>query len=464
MDDSPPDRSTDRASSDDSMTSPGSFMWGYYVALAMRSSRRSKALTTLVIVLLGFGVSACMVSYAVFRATTSDPVPGKSSHLYVPLIDNVGPSYNERGEPWSILSYIDAMALWQAHKASRLTLLYPTKWQVESNNPLVPAMSMSGDAVTADFFSMFDAPFRFGGGWTAGDDAQHATVVVISRHLNETLFGGQDSVGQEVRLDGQLFRIGGVLESWNPRPRFFDVGDDVRPFDDAGDIYIPFTRATDMKKDSTFSTCPTDSQAFDESNWDAYLHSECDRVDAWVELPTPADVDRYREYLRHYAAEQQRLGRFSWAPNIRLRNLTDWLTYLQVTPRASSLSMLVSASFLLIVLVNVVGLMLARFMRRAAEIGIRRALGASRAAIYRQFLIEAATMGFVGGLLGVALTLLGVWGAGALFEPNIARLVHADTSLIALTVMLAIAATVVSALYPTWRAAQTQPAWQIKIS
>ena len=73
-------------------------------------------------------------------------------------------------------------------------------------------------------------------------------------------------------------------------------------------------------------------------------------------------------------------------------------------------------------------------------------------------------MGFVGGLLGVALTLLGVWGAGALFEPNIARLVHADTSLIALTVLLAIAATVVSALYPTWRAAQTQPAWQIKIN
>src|SRR3546814_7545444 len=63
--------------------------------------------------------------------------------------------------------------------------------------------------------------------------------------------------------------------------------------------------------------------------WDAYLHSECDRIDAWVELATPADVDRYREYLRHYAAEQQRLGRFSWPPNIRLRNLTDWLAYLQ---------------------------------------------------------------------------------------------------------------------------------------
>ena len=441
-------------------------MGGYYIVLALRSSARSKALPTLAIVLLGFGVSACMVSYAVFRATTSDPLPTKSSQLYVPLIDNVGPSYTDQGEPHWSLSYIDAMALWRARKASRLTLLYATKWQLESDNPLVSAMSLGGDAVTADFFSMFDVPFRFGGGWTADDDAHDATVAVISRHLNETLFGGKNSVGQEIRLDGQLFRISGVLGDWNPRPRFFDAGSHgtVYNFDDAGDIYIPFTRATDMKKDSLVVYCPTASWLSDKSNWNGYLHSECDRIDAWVELATPADADHYREYLRNYAAEQQRLGRFSWAPNIRLRNLTDSLVYWDVTPPASTLSMLVSASFLLIVLVNVVGLMLARFMRRAPEIGIRRALGASRAVIYRQFLIEAATMGFVGGLLGVALTLLGVWGAGGLFEPTIARLVHADTSLIALTVLLAMTATVAAALYPTWRAAQTQPAWQIKIN
>jgi len=441
-------------------------MGGYYVVLALRSSARSKALTALVILLLAFGVSACMVSYAVFRATTSDPLPAKSSHLYVPLIDNVGPSYDEHGEPHWSLSYMDAMALWRARKASRLTLLYAATWQVESDNPLIPAMSLGGDAVTADFFSMFNVPFRFGGGWTTDDEAQHATVAVISRHLNETLFGGQNSVGQKIRLDGQLFRVGGVLEDWNPRPRFFDAGSHgtVYNFDDAGDIYIPFTRATDMKKNSLVVFCPTASWQSDKSHWDAYLHSECDRIDAWVELATPADADRYREYLRNYAAEQQHLGRFSWAPSIRLRNLTDWMTYQGVTPPASTLSMLVSASFLLIILVNVVGLMLARFMRRATEIGIRRALGASRLAIYGQFLTEAATMGFVGGLLGVALTLLGVWGAGGLFEPNIARLVHADTSLIALTLLLAMAATVVSALYPTWRAAQTQPAWQIKIN
>ncbi|MEO9216301.1 MAG: ABC transporter permease [Rhodanobacter sp.] len=440
-------------------------MWGYYVALALRSSARSKALTALVIALLAFGVSACMVSYAVFRATTSDPIPSRSAHLYVPQIDNWGPANNWLGETPVMLSYMDAVALWRAHKAPRLTVLYPATWQVNSDNPAVQPMSMSGDAVTADFFTMFDVPFRFGSGWSASDDDQHATVAVISPQLNQALFGGRNSVGQEIRLDGQLFRIAGVLDHWNPSPRFFITGSlgAQHLYDDKGAIYIPFTRATDMQKDSGTTLGCADGDA-DTSNWDAYLHSECDRIDAWVELDTPAEVDRFREYLRNYAAEQQRLGRFSWPPNIRLRNLMDPKAYVVGPPRVASLSMLVSASFLLIVLVNVVGLMLARFMRRAPEIGIRRALGASRAAIYRQFLIEAASMGFVGGLFGVALTLLGVWGAGELFEPDIARLVHADTSLIALTVLVAVAATVVSALYPTWRAAQTQPAWQIKIN
>jgi putative ABC transport system permease protein len=442
-------------------------MWGYYVALALRSSARSKALTALVIVLLAFGVSACMVSYAVVRATTSDPLPAKSSRLYVPQVDNFGPSHTWENEPPYTLSYTDAMALWQAQKASRQTLLYPATWQVESDDGLTPAMSMSGDAVTADFFAMFDVPFRFGSAWAASDDVQRANVVVISRRLNDKLFGGQESVGRSIRLDGRTFSIAGVLDDWNPKPRFFDLGTfgGESAFDDEGDVYIPFTRGIAMQKDSTtYRGCPTESGIYETSRWDARLTGECAWVDAWVELATPAEVVRYREFLRNYAGQQQRLGRFSWAPNVGLRDLTDWMAYLEVTPKTSSLSMLVSTSFLLIVLVNVVGLMLARFMRRAPEIGIRRALGASRTAICRQFLIEGATMGFVGGLVGVALTLFGLWGAGRLFEPKIARLVHADTSLIALTVLLAVAATVVSALYPTWRAAQTQPAWQIKIN
>ena len=439
-------------------------MWRYYVALAIRSSSRSKSLTILVIVLMSVGVATCMVCYAVFRVTTGDPIPARSSRLYVPQVDNFGPAKNGKGEPPDLLSYFDAMALWQAHAALRQTLVYPAKWGVDSNNPLVPPMSLPGDAVTADFFGMFDVPFHFGGAWSAMDDAHHAPVAVISRALNQRLFGGQNSVGRAIRVDGLELRITGVLDRWNPKPRFFDVASSGphSAFDDAGQIYVPLTLAIESKKVSPTWYC-RDVTNPDVANWNSFLHSECVWISAWVELPTAAEVQRYAAFLHNYAGEQQRAGRFAWGPNTRLRNLMDWLTVERVVPESSTLSMVVSASFLLIALVNVVGLMLARFMRRAAEIGVRRAMGASRWAIYRQFLTESATIGLAGGLFAIALTLLGLWSLRQIFEPGIARLVHLDASLMAWTVLLAIGSTLVSALYPTWRAAQVQPALQVKI-
>lgn len=50
-------------------------MLGYYFDMALRSCRRSKALTALVIVLMGCGVDSCMVTYTVFRGTAADPIP-----------------------------------------------------------------------------------------------------------------------------------------------------------------------------------------------------------------------------------------------------------------------------------------------------------------------------------------------------------------------------------------------------
>jgi putative ABC transport system permease protein len=255
----------------------------------------------------------------------------------------------------------------------------------------------------------------------------------------------------------------GVLDDWNPSPRYFDVASAWFPFSHFRQIYLPFSRAVDLKKAaSTNFFCSSNAPSPDLPNWDSILRSECVWIAAWVELPTRADVGHYRDWLRNYAAEQQRLGRFNWPPSVRLSDVRQWLRMNNVVPKASALSMIVSVSFLLICLVNVVGLMLARFMRRAPEIGVRRALGASRGAIYRQFLVEAAAIGLAGGALGLLLTVLGMAGIGHVFEPEVARLATLDASLLLLTLLLAVATTVVAALYPTWRAAQVQPAWQLK--
>jgi len=438
-------------------------MLTYYLGLALRSCRRSKALTALVVVLMGFGVATCMVTHAVFRATSADPIPWKSGQLFVPQIDNFGPVHDWQGEPPILLSYTDAEAFLHARQARRQTLIYGSKWTVLPDDARRQPFSQEGDAVSRDFFAMFDAPFRYGGGWSASDDEQRAAVAVISRKLNQKLFGGANSVGREINLDTHAYRIVGVLDDWNPSPRFFDVSSTFYPFSHPRQLYIPFSRAIDLQKATSGNFyCSADTTNPDLPTWDSILHSECAWIDAWVELPTRADVERYRDWLHNYAAEQQRVGRFAWPPNVRLSDVGQWLHIMKVVPKASALSMLVSISFLLICLVNVVGLMLARFMRRAPEIGVRRALGASRGAIYGQFLTEAAAIGLAGGVLGLLLTTLGMAGIGWVFEPEVARLARLDASLLLLTVLVAVATTLVAALYPTWRAAQVQPAWQLK--
>jgi putative ABC transport system permease protein len=117
--------------------------------------------------------------------------------------------------------------------------------------------------------------------------------------------------------------------------------------------------------------------------------------------------------------------------------------------------------FLLVCLVNVVTLMLAKFTARAGEIGVRRALGATRAEVLQQSLIEAGVLGVVGALLGLGLTMLGL-------ELVNGRLTGAedfyvmDPALIGGTLLLGVTAALLAGLLPTWQACQVRPAIQLK--
>jgi len=436
-------------------------MFAYYLQLGLRSMRRNFALTALMIMAVSFGVASSTVSYAVFRATASNPIPQKSSRLYVPQIDNFGPDANENGEPPSALSYIDAMALMRAHKAQRETALYPVSLSVTPGDLGQLPVPISAYAVYGSAFQMFDIPFLYGGGWTGGKDDSREAVVVISRELNDALFGGGNSVGRSINLSGHDYRINGVMDNWNPQPLFFDPVN-TSGFTKPVQVFVPFSRAIDLQLDTAGSThC---SKKRGDNGRDAFLHSECTWIEYWAELPDKAQADTYREFLYNYAAEQEHAGRFHWAPNVRLRNVTEWLDYQKVVPPEAKLSLLVSLGFFLICLVNTVGLLLAKFMLRAPEVGIRRALGASRGEIYAQFLVEAGTIGLTGGVLGLLFTGAGVMGIRLVFDPQIARLATLDFSLLLMTLLVAILATVIAAFYPTWRAAQVQPAWQLKIN
>ncbi|WP_158752936.1 ABC transporter permease [Dyella sp. S184] len=434
-------------------------MFVYYLTLGLRSLRRNPALTVLMVMSIGLGVAASMTTWSVFRAVSGNPIPDKAAQLYTPQIDNWGPQQNEKGEPPSALSYTDAIALMHAHQAMQQTLLYPVQLSVLPGGSRSLPIAVNGYAVSGDFFPMFEVPFQYGSGWSTADDEGRTAIAVLSEEFNQKLFGGANSVGREITLDGHDYRIVGVTRHWDPKPRFFALFGSSG-FEDPADFYVPFTRALDLQIDTAGNnSCRGKLTA---TGWDDWLRSNCVWVTPWVELDSASEVARYRQFLEGYAADQQRAGRFAWPPNVRLRNVMQWLDFQHVVPSESRISLLVSLGFFAICLINTIGLLLAKFMRRAAEIGVRRALGASRREIYKQYLMEAATVGVAGGVLGLLLTAVGISGTGLLFTPEIARLAHLDLSLVGLTLVVAILATVAAAFYPAWRAAQVQPAWQLK--
>ena len=121
----------------------------------------------------------------------------------------------------------------------------------------------------------------------------------------------------------------------------------------------------------------------------------------------------------------------------------------------------ISFGFLLVCLVNVVTLMLAKFTARAGEIGVRRALGATRAEIFRQSLVEAGVLGAAGAVLGLGLALYGLSLVnGRLTGAEDFYAMH--PSLMAGTLVLGLLAALMAGLLPTWQACQVRPAIQLK--
>jgi putative ABC transport system permease protein len=139
----------------------------------------------------------------------------------------------------------------------------------------------------------------------------------------------------------------------------------------------------------------------------------------------------------------------------------QWLDHKGIVPTDVRLQVWLAFGFLLVCLLNTVGLLLAKFLRRSSEIGVRRALGASRRAIFTQCLVEAGTVGLAGGLLGLGLALLGLWAVRQ--QPaDYAPMAQLNVTMLLTTFVLAIGASVVAGLLPAWRACQVAPAIQLK--
>lgn len=434
-------------------------MFQYYFLLGVRSLRRNPALTALMVLTLAIGVAASIATLTILHVMSGDPMPDKSARLFVPLVDN-GPleGYTPGERSTRQLSYKDAVNFLNSKMGERRVALYAVAAAIEPPRKDLGMFIARGMAPSGDFFAMFDAPFRYGQGWRPADDASGADVVVLSRALSEKLYGDSNPVGQRLTMMGYQYQIVGVLETWNVVPRFHRIVGRNSAFADEDEYFIPFASAIRHETNHNGNmSCNSNT----DPGFAARLASECTWIQFWFETRSAGDRAELQSWLDSYASEQRKLGRLPRnAPN-KLYNLMEWLEFLKVVGNDSRLSAWLALGFLVLCLVNTIGLLLAKFSVRAPEVGIRRALGASRKEIFQQFLIESAVVGLVGGVLGLLLA-FGALALIALQSKELTIVAHMDWVMLMLTFAMSVLAAMLAGLLPTWRACQVTPALQLK--
>jgi putative ABC transport system permease protein len=434
-------------------------MFAYYFTLGLRSLRRNPALTALMVLTLAVGVAASVSTLTILHVMSADPIPEKSNRLFVPQFDN-GPleGFNPGDDPDDMqMSYPDAANMLKSGQGERRTAMYGVPAAIEPPRKDIPAFSATGLAPTRDFFAMFNVPFLHGQAWSETDDARGVDVIVLGRETAEKLYGNANPVGQRLMVMGFPFTVVGVTDNWAPLPRFYKLIGGNR-FGTPEEFFIPFSTAL---RHETQHSGSMSCNANRDPGFASLLASECTWIQFWFETRTKSDRAELQSFIDNYATEQRKLGRLKRNAPSKLYDVNEWMEKLKVVGNDSKLSAWLAFGFLVLCLVNTVGLLLAKFSVRAAEIGVRRALGASRTEIFHQFLIETGVVGLVGGILGLVLA----FGALALIgmqSKGMANIAHMDWQMLGLTFVMSVSAAILAGLLPTWRACQVTPAIQLK--
>ena len=437
-------------------------MLAYYFDLALRSFKRNRVLTALMVLAIALGIGASMTTLTVFHVLSGDPIPQKSAMLFYPQLDPRSmDGFTAGEEPEDQMTRYDAEALLRDAKGDRQAVMTGGGAGITPERQGLAPFAIDARYTSADFFTMFDVPMLAGNGWTKAEDDRHERVVVLAKPLAEKLFGTVQAVGKNVRMDGHDFRVIGVMADWRPTPKFFDVNSDR--YGATEQAFLPFTtsRDLDMGRNGSMNCWDAGDDAQDDPEGETGVNAPCTWLQYWVQLDSPAKAEAYKRYLVNYSDQQRASGRYARPTNVRLRNVMEWLDYRRVVPGDVRLQMWLAFGFLAVCLLNTVGLLLAKFLRRSPEIGVRRALGASRRAIFAQCLVEAGTVGLAGGVLGLGLAMLGLWAVRQ--QPAAyADLAHLDPTMLITTFVLAIASSIIAGLVPAWHACQVTPAVQLK--
>lgn len=438
-------------------------MLSYQLRTALKSLRRDPGHAALVVMGIALGVAVATLFSAIHHAFARDPVPGKSSSLYYVRLDSWGgdkPHPHDSGVPPQ-LTYRDATTLFRSNLPTRQTITYRASLNIFPEAGRGQPSRQDVRLCTSDFFAMFDAPFAYGAAWDKKADEGPEPAVVLSAEANERFFGGQDSVGQRLRIEEREFRVVGVLKHWPPSIKFYDLTQNA--ISPPEPMYIPFNFVQAMKIRTSGNVDGWGGSA--APGFEGFLASESTWLQMWVELPSEERAGAYKSFMDAYVLEQKKTGRFSRPLNNRLTPLLDWMREQNAVPPETTAMMAVSLLFLGVCALNLMGLLMAKFLSRGPEIGVRRALGARRLDVFVQHVLECELVALAGGAAGFGLAALGLFGVNSLAKAIVARgdLFGLDLTMAGFAAAAALAAGLMAGFYPALRACRVPPAAHLKL-
>jgi putative ABC transport system permease protein len=266
---------------------------------------------------------------------------------------------------------------------------------------------------------VYDLNLKEGRFFTEGDQERAANVVVIGSDTADELFGITSPLGQDVTIGGMVFTVVGVMDK---QKQAFGGGKN-----------------------------PDDNKAFFPVTTFHKIHPEV--LDYWISLKF--DDQKNKQLVQDELQELLRRRRKvkNEAPDNFAIFGTDTLTRLwdQITFGLFGLMLSLSAVGLLVGGVGVMNIMLVSVTERTREIGVRKAIGASKQTILAQFTLEAITLCAVGGFIGV------FFGSAVALAIRLIFPSLLSPAWMAVAFISSCGIGLVFGIYPAWKAANLNP-------
>ncbi|MGV2873065.1 ABC transporter permease [Colwellia sp. E150_009] len=427
-------------------------MFNYYLKLSFRNLIRNQLFFILMISTLAVGVGIFLANIAIIKSMSSDPIPYKSDRIFNVSL-NIWPLDNPDAELIEVMRYNDAMHILKNDIATNTMVHYQSKvYTRDINAKSLTRHQAVVRATTPGFFPLTDALFAFGGAW----QQDYAKQIVIGDTFNQQVFGGGNSVGKTLEIDGKPFEIVGVLKPWNLKPAFYKAAFE-QAFEPTDDIYAPIETAMDNEWAIDLRNMSTDriNSVSDNRGKNGFF------IQAFVQLDTLEQKSLMQQYLDNYSQHRKAQGEYLRANENRLLDVNEWLTHQKVVDERMLAFALASSLFLAVCIFNASSLLLARYHSARFETGLRRAVGARMKDVFYQGVVESMLI----GLCCAVLTLLFGWlflQISMTLFPALKQTSDIDITLLLMGIAIALITSFISMLYPLIRSCRTSLSTTLK--